>query len=132
MCDINKLTADQVVGIYIKTRDAKKALEAEQKLALKPYEDALAKLESRALAILSEQGADSLKTKYGTCYQAVRRSVRTSDKEAFMDYVKDHEAFDLLDVRPNKTAVEDFVNEHGDLPPGISSETMLAVNFRRA
>lgn len=132
MCEINNMGADQVVSTYIKMRDAKKALEAEQKLALKPYEEGLAKLEARALAILSEQGADSLKTKFGTCYSTTRRSVRASDKEAFMDYVKSHDAFDLLDIRPNKTAVEDFVGEHGDLPPGVSSETMLAVNFRRA
>lgn len=132
MCDLTKLSTDQLIGAYIKTRDAKKALEAEQKEALRPYNEALEKLESRMLAVLQEQGVESMRSKYGTCYQTTRRSVRTADREAFMDYVKANQAFDLLDVRPNKTAVEEFVADHGDLPPGISSETMMAVGFRRA
>lgn len=132
MCDINKLTANEVVSMYIRIRDAKKAKEAEMKATLKPYDEALSRLEGRALAILADQGAESLKTPAGTVYQTQKVSIRASDREAFMDYVKENQAFELLDVRPNKTAVEEYAVEHSDLPPGISKDAIMAANFRRA
>ena len=55
-----------------------------------------------------------------------------ADKSAFMDYVKDNGAYDLLDVRANKTAVEDFLSQHQDTPPGVVIRREVTVGFRRA
>jgi hypothetical protein len=49
-----------------------------------------------------------------------------------MDYVTNNGAFDLLDVRANKTAVEGFLDEHQDLPPGVNVRREIAVGFRRS
>ena len=116
---------DDIVAAYVRLRDQKAELKAQQAEALKPYDEALAKLEAEA-------GVESMKTSAGTVYQSVAMSATVQDKSAFMDYIKEHQAFDLLDVRANKTAVQDFVTENQDTPPGVVIRREMKVGFRRA
>lgn len=132
MCDINKLTTAQIVDSYIKLRDQKKVIEARQKEELKPYNDALAMLEARALELLNSNGVESMKTPAGTVYASTRTSATVADRSAFMDYIEENHAFELLDVRANKTAVEEYLAEHHDLPPGVATKSVVTANFRRA
>lgn len=123
---------DDIVAAYVRLRDQKAELKAQQAEAMKPYDEALAKLEAEALQILSDTGVESMKTSAGTVYKSVATSATVQDKSAFMDYIKEHQAFDLLDVRANKTAVQDFVTENQDTPPGVVIRREMKVGFRRA
>ena len=123
---------DDIVAAYVRLRDQKAELKAQQAEAMKPYDEALAKLEAEALQILSDTGVESMKTSAGTVYKSVTTSATVQDKSAFMDYIREHLAFDLLDVRANKTAVQDFVTENQDTPPGVVIRREMKVGFRRA
>lgn len=123
---------DDIVAAYVRLRDQKSELKAQQAEAMKPYDEALAKLEAEALQILSDTGVESMKTSAGTVYKSVATSATVQDKSAFMDYIREHLAFDLLDVRANKTAVQDFVTENQDTPPGVVIRREMKVGFRRA
>ena len=123
---------DDIVAAYVRLLDQKAELKAQQAEAMKPYDEALAKLEAEALQILSDTGVESMKTSAGTVYKSVATSATVQDKSAFMDYIREHLAFDLLDVRANKTAVQDFVTENQDTPPGVVIRREMKVGFRRA
>lgn len=123
---------DDIVAAYVRLRDQKAELKAQQAEVMKPYDEALAKLEAEALQILSDTGVESMKTSAGTVYKSVATSATVQDKSAFMGYIKEHQAFDLLDVRANKTAVQDFVTENQDTPPGVVIRREMKVGFRRA
>lgn len=123
---------EQVVGAYVKLRDKKAELKAEQAKALAPYDEALDKLEKQVLEELNKMGVDSVKTASGTAYKSIRSSASVADKSAFMDYVRENGAFDLLDIKANKTAVEEFISEHQDCPPGVTVRREQVVGFRRA
>ena len=123
---------ETLVQAYVTLRDEKAALKAQQAEALKPYDEALAKLEARALSVLNDMGVDSMKTAAGTVYSSVATSATVQDKSAFMDYVTNNKAFELLDIRANKTAVQDFLSEHQDTPPGVVVRREMKVGFRRA
>ncbi len=127
MADIESL-----VRAYITLRDQKAALKAAQAEAMKPYDEALAKLESQALTILNQSGVESMKTASGTVYSTTSTSATVSDKSTFMDYVIENSAFELLDVRANKTAVQDFLSLNSDTPPGVTVRREIKVGFRRA
>lgn len=127
MADIESL-----VKAYITLRDQKAALKAEQAEAMKPYDEALAKLESQALTILNQSGVESMKTAAGTVYSTTSTSATVADKSAFMDYITQNGAFDLLDIRANKTAVQDFLTANNDTPPGVTVRREIKVGFRRA
>ena len=123
---------ETIVAAYIQVRDQKAELKAKQAEEMKRFDEALDKLEGMALAALQQAGAELLRTSAGTVYQSTRTSATVADKSAFMDYVKDNGAYDLLDVRANKTAVEDFLSQHQDTPPGVVIRREVTVGFRRA
>lgn len=132
MCDINKLNAAQTIAVYLQIRDRKAAMEAKHKDELRPFNDALDKLEAHAVELLKGAGVESMKTEAGTVYSSEKFSVSVADRELFMDHIKSHGAYELLDVRPNKTAVREYMAEHQDVPPGVSTRTVVSANFRRA
>ena len=123
---------ESIVSAYITVRDEVAKIKAAQKAQLEPYTQALEKHEGQMLQILSDAGVESMKTSAGTAYRSEKTSVTVADKSAFMDYIETNGAFDLLDVRANKTAVEGFMAEHQDIPPGVNIRREVAVNFRRA
>lgn len=122
---------DQLIAAYIDIRDQVAKLEAEHKKTVAPYKEAMGKIEGTVLTILNNMGVDSFKTPAGTAYSTTRTSVTVADRAAFMDYVVANQQFDLLDVRPNKTAVQGFLEAHQDLPPGVNVSRAVACNFRR-
>ena len=123
---------EDIVRDYVSIRDSVAEIKARQKAELDPYAQALAKLESQMMTILVDAGVDSMKTPAGTAYRSEKTSVTVADKSAFMDYIQSNGAFDLLDVRANNTAVEGFMAEHQDVPPGVNIRREASVNFRRA
>lgn len=126
------MNVEAIVSAYIKVRDEVAQIKASHKAQLEPYTQALDKLEAQMLQVLSDAGVESMKTSVGTAYRSERTSVTVADKSAFMDYIESNKAFDLLDVRANKTAVEGFMAENQDVPPGVNIRREVAVNFRRA
>ena len=126
------MNVEAIVVAYIKVRDEVAQIKASHKAQLEPYTQALDKLEAQMLQVLSDAGVESMKTSVGTAYRSERTSVTVADKSAFMDYIESNKAFDLLDVRANKTAVEGFMAENQDVPPGVNIRREVAVNFRRA
>ena len=54
------------------------------------------------------------------------------DVQAFQNYVVANELFEMLDWKANVKAVEDFLKEFGELPPGVKFTTTNLVGVRRS
>ena len=104
---------------YIRLRDEIKRREDVHKSEMKPFKDALEKLNGALLDHLNQINGDSVKTHAGTVYRTAKKSASLADPDAFMRYVIGSEAWDLLDRKANVTAVEDFIEEHQSAPPGV-------------
>jgi hypothetical protein len=120
------------VDQYVKLRDLIKEKDDAHKAAMKPYRETLEKLNNLMLAELNNVGGDSIKTGAGTVYRTDKKSVSLEDGDAFMKHVIDHDAWELLDRKANVTAVEDYANTNGVLPPGVKFSVMQVVGVRRA
>ena len=116
---------------YVALRDKIKFLEAEQKETLKPYQDTLEKLGNVILAHLNETGANSVSTDAGNAHITPRKSATVSDMNAFFEYVKSNNAWDLMDRKANVTTVSEFVEEHGAAPPGVNYSVEMRIGIRR-
>lgn len=127
-----KATIEEVISRYVDLRDKKAKMKNDLDKKLQKVDEAMTRLEQYMLNYLNETGLSSVGTGEFTAYKATTTSVTTGDKEAFLDYVKDQEAWGLLDVRPSKTAVVEFRNEHDDLPPGVNWREENVVRIRRA
>ena len=113
-------TIDEIVGKYVLLRDKKKAITDGHKEQLAPYNEAMDQIEAWILNQLQETGAQSVKTSAGpTAYLSTLTKSTVEDPEAFLDYLKSTGRMDLIDLRPNVTAVQDFLEQHSSPPPGV-------------
>lgn len=117
-------TADQLAKVYVKIRDKRRELE-KQATELKEQEAAL---QSELLEICKQQGAQTIRTEYGTVSRRTTKNYWTSDWESFANFIKEHDAFSLLQQRINSTNMAQFLEENPDLlPPGLNADVTQTV-----
>lgn len=117
---------------YIALRDELAELKAEFKAAEDARKNAMAEIESMLKTIMGDLGMESVRTESGTAYLKEATFVTTSDKTAFLEYIRENERWDLLDIRGSKSNIQDYMLEENDLPPGIDLRRELTVGIRRA
>lgn len=123
---------DELVRTYIQVREKKSQLKAayEEKAGeLTTLQD---KIEALLLIKFGELGVESIKTDEGTAYTSVQTRASVADWDTFWDFVKKHEAFDMVERRVSKAAVEQYKSANDDLPPGLNWSETRVVNFRRS
>jgi hypothetical protein len=123
---------DKLINQYVQLRDRKRALEAQHKAQLAPYNKVMAEVEGMMLDYMQRAGVDSVSTPGGTAYQSTKRSASIKDGAAFRKFVVETGAYNLVDWRANANAVFDYLNDHaGNPPPGVNPSSRVTVNFRR-
>jgi hypothetical protein len=123
----------EAVQMYISLRDRKAEMKAEFDAQVATVQEKMDKLEAKLLEVFNKTGTDSVKTPFGTAYTTVRTSVTAADRDAFMSFVRANEEWSLLEVRPSKTAVEQFrAANDNEVPPGLNIREERVVNVRRS
>lgn len=125
-------TIEQAIEAYKSLKEKKATIDAEYKEAVKPINAKLAQLEAALLNKMNVDGVQSYKTGAGTAFRSTRSKVSCPDKSAFMDFIRANDLFELLEVRPLKSAIEEYKSGRGVLPPGIDYTEEVTLNFRRA
>jgi hypothetical protein len=126
-------TADQLVGAYIKIRDAKDALVRKHEEELKKLEDQLGVVESELLELCKATGQDGGKTVAGTFTRTVKTRYWTSDWDSMYRFIKEHDAPQLLERRVAQGAFKEFLEQNpGVLPDGMNVDNRYGITVRRA
>lgn len=126
------LTVEQVVGTYIKLRRKKEALENQVKADVDAIKASMGKIEAWLMEKADADGVTSFKTTAGTAFVTTTDFANVADWDAVLTFIKNHDAFDMLEKRVSKTAVRSHMDETGDVPPGITYGTKLGINIRKA
>ena len=126
------MTTEEMITKYLLLRDKKSVIEKQQKEALAPYNVALDTLENLLLAELNKAGLRSMACPNGTAYKTTKSSAKVMDWTATLDFIKANEAWDLLDKRVSKTAVEAIIEETNQPIPGVETTREVQVNVRKA
>lgn len=121
----------EAVELYIKLRDKKSEISKARKAEESVVQEKMDKLELQLMSALDKLGGEGMRTPAGTAYISSRTSATISDKDSFMLHVKTNLAWELLETRVSKAAVDAYASEHGDVPPGINYRTERTVNIRR-
>lgn len=126
-------TVEKLVGSYVALRDRLHEMEEAYELQAKPGKELLNKIQGQLTELLDRAGASSIKTPLGTAIVNTKWTASLADPQAFMDYVKANDRFDLMDRRANATAVKDFVkaNPDGTAPPGVNLSAIRTIGVRR-
>ena len=126
-------TIDQFVERYVALRDYVKKQTDEFEERLKPYTDAMELIAAQLGQKMRDNGVESFKTEHGTAYKTQTISVKTADKDAFTRYCIGEEAWELVDFRPAKSGVEEFMAQNNDTPPpGVDVALVTNVRVRRS
>lgn len=99
------------------------AIEAEHEAELKPYKEAKKALQDWFLVKLNEMNVENIKTAEGTIHKRSRKTASIEDKSAFLGYLIENRAWDMLDLRCNSTAAHEFLGAHNEPPPGVKTST---------
>lgn len=128
---MTELTVDKVVAGYITLRQQKQTIEREAEEKVNAIKANMVKIEAWLLAKANEQGVTSFKTQHGTAFVTTTDFANVADWDAMLSYVKDNEAYDLLEKRVSKTAVRGYIESRGAVPAGVNYGTKLEVNIRK-
>jgi hypothetical protein len=121
---------DEMVERYLKLKERKAMMKKVFTEKTAPLERDMAAIEAQILQHFETTGQTSAKTAHGTPYISLRESFTVADRDTYFDFVKANEAWDMLESRANKTAVQAWVEEHDDLPPGLNYRAERTVNIR--
>lgn len=126
------MTVDTMIEKYVALRDRKKALEDSHKAELVPFNQALDRLEGYMLEALNEAGLDSMKSPHGTAYKTMRTSAKVINWTETLTFIREREAWDLLEARVSKLAAQEIIKETSQPIPGVETSSELVVNVRRS
>lgn len=119
-------TMEELIEVYVKTRDAKKRIEERHRRELAEPNEMLEETERLIMTLLNAAGADSMKTTAGTAYKSPWTKANIQDWQKVLDFAVENGRFDLFERRVAKSVVEEIGNV-----PGIEIERGVRVNVRR-
>lgn len=74
----------------------------------------------------------SAKTEAGTATLSTRYTASLADPDAFMQFVRANDMFELLDRRANATAVKEYVRTNqGRTPPGVNLSALESLSVTK-
>ena len=115
----DEINTEKLAKIYVKIRDKRRELE-KQVAELKEQQDLVG---SQLLEICKAEGAQTIRTQFGTVSRRITKNYWTSDWDSFFKFLKDNDAFSLMQQRINSTNMAQFLEENPDLhPPGLNAD----------
>jgi hypothetical protein len=122
---------DRVIAGYIKLRDRKNELVKKHKEELEPITKQLEFIENYLQKYLLDANLQSVNSDAGTAYLQTVSSATVRDWTASLDFIRTQNEWSFLDARVNKTAVKDYIDAHGVIPPGVEYTEALVTRVRR-
>ena len=114
-----EINTEKLAKIYVKIRDKRRELE-KQVAELKEQQDVVA---SQLLEICKAEGAQTIRTQFGTVSRRITKNYWTSDWDSFFKFLKENDAFSLMHQRINSTNMAQYLEENPDLhPPGLNAD----------
>lgn len=119
------------IETYIQLRDYKEKANAEFKKDMERVNKAIEKLDVAILKELQDSGQTSSACKgVGTAYIRTVTNMKTEDRNALLKYALSEKNLDLLDIRPNRTAIKEKL-EKGESVPGVKVTQTNLIGVKR-
>jgi hypothetical protein len=124
---------DKLTEAFIKIRDARAKLKDEYEKMDKGLEESAKVLEQGMLDACKHLGMDSVRTPHGTIIRSIKSRYWTNDWDSMYRFIKEHDAYGLLEKRLHQTHMKEFLSDNPDLlPAGLNVENEYTVVVRRS
>lgn len=127
----DQVRADELTAKYIALRDFKAKFNAEHEKKVARITARMDELESEMMGFLNATGQDSAKTASGTFFKKTSTSSKVADRDVFLSFVLENNAINFLENRVSNTAVTEYIETHGTLPPGVDVTRVVSVSVNR-
>jgi hypothetical protein len=114
------VNVDDVIAAYMKLRKQRDVIEAEVKDKVSEIKAKMTKLESWIKEQADAQGVTSFKTPHGTAFLTTTDYANVADWDAVLGFIRENEAYDMLEKRVSKIAVRSFIEHSKSVPPGVN------------
>lgn len=125
------ITVDRVIAKYMELRRNKDAITAATKEQVDKIVDQMDKLETYIKQRAEQDGVTSFKTPHGTAFLTTVDFANVENWDAVLQFIRDRDAYDILERRVSKTAVRSYIDADKNVPPGIKYGTRLEVSVRK-
>ena len=126
------IDVDLLAQIYIKMRDKRSALKQEFEKQDKEIQSQMDIIEVELLELCKQLNTNTLGTNHGTIVRSVKSRYWTNDWDSMYRFIKEHDAYGLLEKRIQQTHMKEFLQENPDLlPAGLNVENQYTVLVRR-
>lgn len=123
---------EELLSDYIALREEKSKLKQEFEEENGKIVDQMDKIEGFLLKYFQDNTLESIKTSAGTAYKTTRAFYKAEDEDSFRAFASEPDNWAFAKVTPIKAAVDEYMAEHGELPPGVGAYTETVVNIRRS
>jgi hypothetical protein len=132
MSEESSLQLDKLVEAFLKIREARTSLKTKYEQEDKALEESAKLIEHSMLDACKQLGADSIRTPYGTVIRSIKSRYWTNDWDSMYRFIREHDAFALLEKRLHQSHMKEFLAENPDLQPaGLNVESEYTVVVRR-
>ena len=126
-------SVDRLAGVYVKIRDARAKLRSDYEEKDEQLSQQMDLIEEHLLEACKRIGADSIRTKAGTVIRTVKNRYWTNDWGSMYNFIKEHEAYELLEKRIHQSNMKQFIEEDPTvLPVGLNTDSKYSVVVRRS
>lgn len=130
---ISGVPLEQLTATYIKIRDARTKLKQEYERGDADLEQQMLLIEQEMLEVCKAIDANSIKTNAGTIIRSVKSRYWTNDWDSMYRFIKEHDAFSLLEKRLHQSHMKQFLEENPEAEPvGLNVEREFTVVVRRS
>lgn len=125
------ITTEMVIAKFIELRDEVEAITNRAAAECAAKKAQMHSLQAWLKNKFNETGETSVKTPAGTAYVEMIESCNVADWNTVINFVKETDNWGLLKRGVSKTAVSEYTEENGVLPPGINWTVIKDVKVRR-
>lgn len=124
---------DQLAKTYVRIRDERAKLKTDYESQDSELKEQMVVIEQELLNACNRIKADSIRTTHGTIIRSIKSRYWTNDWGSMYKFIKDHDAFALLEKRIHQTNMKEFLSENSDLlPAGLNVENEYTIVVRRS
>jgi hypothetical protein len=133
--DATTIPLGKLAETYVKIRAAKQKLQSEYDSKIEELEEKMTLVSLAMKDTLLAQKATSMKTEAGVVVLSKRARYDATDWDAMHKFIKEHDAFFLLEKRVHQGNMKQYVADNpDDVPPGlnINTEYVISVTKRKS
>lgn len=124
-------TVEAVIARYMDLRSRKEKLTAEYDERVKKISTKMGLLEVWLQQKMAADNLNALPTDAGTAHKVTVEKATVVDMDALLDFIKENQAWHLIEKRVSKSGVKAMLDENLPLPPGVNWYASTAIRVRK-